>query len=335
MLMGAYHPRLLLVTTPSYTFNARFSPPGSTNTSTGFPDPTNRTTRVFRHHDHKFEFTIEEFRVWCEGVGREWGYEVDVSTIGRAVERDEWGRDEGLGGASQVVVFRRVEGDEWGRMREEKSASLKTSPNSHRLLETHHYPTHTRAGNRESSEDIEKAILAKFEEWDEDKLRLEEIWFGEEIGGMCGGWFEVLIEVVEDSAMFDLQKSKEQRRGDWSVVLVDAPTKTKTNTKKKTSESHWAPSQSQSPEDLFEELETPQDDQSDNDPGFDWGSGLYSSDSGVDLLWDVGKYDGAWGRESAWTCDSEDDVVDWGIGRWSTLSAAWDGDRLDETVRKN
>ncbi|KIK36538.1 hypothetical protein CY34DRAFT_49131, partial [Suillus luteus UH-Slu-Lm8-n1] len=220
MLMGAYHPRLLLLTTPSYTFNARFSPPGSTNTSTGFPDPTNRTTRVFRHHDHKFEFTTEEFRVWCEGVGREWGYEVDVSTIGRAVEKDEWGRDERLGGASQVAVFRRVEGGEWGRMREQKSASLKTISNEHQLLETHHYPTHPLAGNRASSSEIEKAILAKFEEWDEDKLRLEEIWFGEEIGGMCGGWFEVLMEVVEGSAMFELERMEGQRRGDWVVVLV-------------------------------------------------------------------------------------------------------------------
>ncbi|KAG1875862.1 hypothetical protein C8R48DRAFT_768716 [Suillus tomentosus] len=37
MVTGAYHSLLLLVTTPSYGFNARFSPPGLTNTTTGFP----------------------------------------------------------------------------------------------------------------------------------------------------------------------------------------------------------------------------------------------------------------------------------------------------------
>jgi hypothetical protein len=140
----------------------------------------------------------------------------------------------------------------------------------------------------------------------------------------------VLIEAIEKSAMFDLQRSMGQRRGDWSVVLVGG--RSNTTTKKKTSESRWVPEQS--PDDLFEEVL--QDGfPSDDDPGFDWGSGLYSSDSGVDLLWDVGKYDGAWGRESAWTCDSSDDVVDWGTGRWSTLSAAWDVGGLDEAGRKS
>ncbi|KAG2143541.1 uncharacterized protein EDB93DRAFT_1155646, partial [Suillus bovinus] len=43
------------VTIPSYSFNARFHPPGLTNTATGFPDFTKCTDRMFRYHDHKFE----------------------------------------------------------------------------------------------------------------------------------------------------------------------------------------------------------------------------------------------------------------------------------------
>ncbi|KAG1775289.1 hypothetical protein EV702DRAFT_1199602 [Suillus placidus] len=320
MIMGVYHPRLLLVTTPSYGFNARFSPPGLTNTATGFPDPTKRTDRVFRHHDHKFEWTIEEFREWCKGIAQEWGYDVDTTTIGRAQEKDEWGRDEELGGASQVAAFKRLEGEAWATTREEKSTQMKErsrSQKEHRLLETHHYDAHVRAGNRGSAEEITKAVLDKFEEWEEAQLRLEEIWFVEEIGAMCGGWFEVLIEAVEGSAKFDLQRRKGQRRGDWLVLLVGGgPGKKKTT-------SEWAPEQPTI--DLFEEV-LQEGYRSEDDPGFDWGSGLYASDSGVDLSWDISKDDNAWGRQSAWTYDSSDDVVEsW--GRWSTLSAAWDLDR--------
>lgn len=42
MLLGVYHPRRLLLTTPSYTFNARFTPPDIIERS-GYPDPTGRT----------------------------------------------------------------------------------------------------------------------------------------------------------------------------------------------------------------------------------------------------------------------------------------------------
>ncbi|KAG1737302.1 hypothetical protein EDB19DRAFT_1718487 [Suillus lakei] len=265
MIMGMYHPRLLLVTTPSYGFNAH---------------------RVFRHHDHKFEWTIEEFRQWCEGVAQEWGYDVDTTTIGRAQEKDEWGRDEELGGASQVAAFKRLEGETW-------ATTASKNEKEHRLLETHHY----------------NAACSVNCDW-------KEIWFVEEIGAMCGGWFEVLIEAIEGSAKFDLQRSKGQRRGDWPVLLVGGgPGKKKTT-------SDWAPKETT--DDLFEEVPQSEGYRSDDDPGFDWGSGLYSSDSGVDLSWDISKDDNAWGRETAWTCDSSDDVVDW--GRWSTLSAAWNLD---------
>ncbi|KAG2141141.1 uncharacterized protein EDB93DRAFT_1041398, partial [Suillus bovinus] len=70
MILGVYHPRLFLVTTPSHEFNTHFSPPG-------FPDPTKRRDRVFRLHD---QWTVEEFQEWCAGIAQEWGYDLD--TIG-------------------------------------------------------------------------------------------------------------------------------------------------------------------------------------------------------------------------------------------------------------
>ncbi|KAI0714296.1 hypothetical protein C8T65DRAFT_738763 [Cerioporus squamosus] len=115
VILGAYRPRLLLLTTPSYTFNARFTAPDApASARCGWRDPTGRTARVFRHHDHKFEWTVEEFGAWCAAVAEDWGYELaEVGGVGRAQETDEWGRDEALGWASQVAAFRRRDGEEW------------------------------------------------------------------------------------------------------------------------------------------------------------------------------------------------------------------------------
>ncbi|KAG0691851.1 hypothetical protein DFH29DRAFT_883593 [Suillus ampliporus] len=77
---------------------------------------------VFRHHDHKFEWTIKEFWEWCKGVAQEWEYNVDMTMIGHAQEKDERGQDEELGGASQVAAFKRLEGEPWAMTCEEKSS---------------------------------------------------------------------------------------------------------------------------------------------------------------------------------------------------------------------
>ncbi|OAX42172.1 hypothetical protein K503DRAFT_766992 [Rhizopogon vinicolor AM-OR11-026] len=305
MILGAYHPRLLLVTTPSYTFNARFSPPG-TMKANGFPDPTKRTDRVFRHHDHKFEWTVEEFREWCESVAREWGYDVDMATIGHAQEKDDWGRDKELGGASQVAVFRRLGGDALTMVREENSALVRDRlkhQTEHRLLAVHNHDAHVRAGKRVSAEEIVKAVVDKFGEWGEAELRLEEIWFVEDIGVMCGGWVEVLIEAIEGSPKFILQTSKDQRRGDWSVLLVGGRKKNSTS---------W--SSEHTSDDTHEEVrEGYRPHSHDEDVGFGW-------DSSIDLSWGVSKED-RWGKaDTIWTSHSSNNTVDWD----SHSTAAWD-----------
>lgn len=291
MILGAYHPRLLLVTTPSYTFNARFSAPGARKSS-GFPDPTKRTDRVFRHHDHKFEWTIEEFREWCEGVAREWGYDVDMATIGHAQEKDDWGRDEELGGASQVALFRRLDGEVRVTMREENSVWMRDRSKSqieHRLLAVHHHDAHFRAGQRISAEEIVEAVVNMFGEWGEAELRLEELWFVEDIGVMCGGWVEVLIEAIEGSAKLRLQRSTNQRRGDWPVLLVGCGKKKRKE--KKTS--RWSPEWAS--DDVCEEIQYRQrsHDKAVGSGGGDIGD-QFSSDSGVDLSWDVRKEETQW-----------------------------------------
>ncbi|SNX87835.1 uncharacterized protein MEPE_06546 [Melanopsichium pennsylvanicum] len=84
-IFGKYRPRIVLITTPNYCFNDNFGEDLSTRP--GFLDPTGRTNRVFRHEDHKFEFTPEEFKKWCETIADDFGYEVQIQGIGSGIYR--------------------------------------------------------------------------------------------------------------------------------------------------------------------------------------------------------------------------------------------------------
>ncbi|KAH7911687.1 hypothetical protein BJ138DRAFT_1006068 [Hygrophoropsis aurantiaca] len=223
VLLGVYHPRLLLISTPSYNFNARFSPPG-TERPDGYPDPTGRTNRIFRHHDHKFEWDTEEFGRWCKDVAREWGYSARVDTIGTAQERDEWGRDEELGGATQVAAFRRLDDPNSVTEREKKGKVVMKeraeNRKEHELLAMHQYPVHPSAGKPQPLAEIEKAIIAQFKEIGEVIVRQEEMWFLGDVKIRCGGCIEAMIEAIEESPKLRLQRDGWDKRGDWKIELV-------------------------------------------------------------------------------------------------------------------
>lgn len=84
-VFGKYRPRIVLVTTPNYCFNDNFGE--DLKTRPGFPDPTGRTDRVFRHEDHRFEFTPAEFKTWCETIADDFGYEVRIEGVGTGIYR--------------------------------------------------------------------------------------------------------------------------------------------------------------------------------------------------------------------------------------------------------
>ena len=227
MLLGVYHPKFLLVTTPSYTFNARFTAPDApASARRGYPDPTGRTNRIFRHHDHKFEWTREEFTTWCEETAKEWGYDAQQTSIGQAVEKDLWGRDEELQGATSVVVFRRL-GDMDNSEREQKGRtfiqSLRLDGTPHEALAIHKHLAHASAMKPTSLEDIAKKVKSKMEEYREEFMRVEELWFEQEIAMMCGGWIEMLVKAVEECPDLVLRNEVDgvkRGRSMWSVELI-------------------------------------------------------------------------------------------------------------------
>ena len=86
IVFGDARPATVVVTTPNRDYNARFErlPAGA-----------------FRHPDHRFEWTRDEFRQWCGRVAGAHGYTVGIEPIGDV--------DEALGGPSQMATFARVD----------------------------------------------------------------------------------------------------------------------------------------------------------------------------------------------------------------------------------
>lgn len=83
-LFGDARPRIAVVTTPNVEYNELFD---------GLP------AERLRHRDHRFEWTREQFSVWCTGVGARHGYSCTITGIGPIDER--------LGSPTQMAVFTR------------------------------------------------------------------------------------------------------------------------------------------------------------------------------------------------------------------------------------
>ncbi|RXW17293.1 hypothetical protein EST38_g8563 [Candolleomyces aberdarensis] len=244
ILLGVYHPKFLLVTTPSYTFNARFTAPDAPpSVRKGYSDPTKRTDRIFRHSDHKFEWTREEFEAWVSETAKEWGYEATWTSIGRSLDKDPYGRDEELGGASFVVEFRKADHDqplgdqaagaltdsECERRGRELVSKLDHTNNdgvekpSHKLAAHQHHPAHTSAQKPLPFPEIASIIKNKMDFYREFILRLSELWFEADVAIACGGWIEFLVRAVEESPELILRKEEngiKMGRDQWTVEIA-------------------------------------------------------------------------------------------------------------------
>ena len=220
VLLGNYAPRLLLFTTPTFDFNERFSAPGDQNW--GFPDPTRRTSRIFRHDDHKFEWTVDECVKWCEAAADEWGYDVVINGIGRSITKDPWGRDsDDTVHATQVVTFRRREGNDWTTNRSNKYsewASTREQAQTHELLTTHRYEAHAGAEKSAPREEIAAAVKTTIQDIASPDITIFEIWREDSVSTICGGWLEVLLDVLEQDDAFVVHKEG-KNADDWKVEL--------------------------------------------------------------------------------------------------------------------
>ncbi|GLI69182.1 hypothetical protein VaNZ11_013751, partial [Volvox africanus] len=128
-VLGGLRPRLVLVTTPNWEYNAvmrtceqRAAAPRNTKNSKGgpgapslgggqWPGAPDREGLPMRCGDHRFEWSREEFRSWAHGLATTWGYELTFEGVGRANDEraalQALGCDD-VGEATQMAVFRRV-----------------------------------------------------------------------------------------------------------------------------------------------------------------------------------------------------------------------------------
>ncbi|MFJ7069176.1 3' terminal RNA ribose 2'-O-methyltransferase Hen1 [Streptomyces sp. NPDC101115] len=87
-VFGSARPRTVLVTTPNVEYNVRWEslPAGHA-----------------RHHDHRFEWTREEFRTWAARVAEAYGYEAGFTPVGPD--------DPEVGPPTQMATFTRIDQD--------------------------------------------------------------------------------------------------------------------------------------------------------------------------------------------------------------------------------
>jgi 3' terminal RNA ribose 2'-O-methyltransferase Hen1 len=75
-------PNTIIITTPNVEYNVRFE---------------TLPAAQFRHKDHRFEWTREQFQTWAEGLAQRYGYAVAFSPIGN--------EDAEVGAPTQMGVF--------------------------------------------------------------------------------------------------------------------------------------------------------------------------------------------------------------------------------------
>lgn len=349
VLLGVYHPKYLLVTTPSYTFNARFtSPDAPASVRTGYKDPTERTDRIFRHNDHKFEWTREEFQAWCQQTAKEWGYEVNETTIGRALEADPWQRDSELQGATQVAAFYKADkmSDEERVERAKRMLrELDIENKTHVCLASYQHPASPSAKNPGTLEEIANMAKARMEEYRLSFMRMEELWFEPEIGAMCGGWIEMLVRAVEESPDLNLKRDVDgvrKGRSMWNVELIGGiPNPFRPWGSEEIDDDipeDWIPgetpytfSDALDESDMDESIgaegdvsAASEDDEESDSEQIDWGEGWTSSFVATE------KAAANWGDEDNWG----ETEGGWGfhISRSAMNSRGWDGDESEDTT---
>ncbi|KAL2930494.1 Small RNA 2'-O-methyltransferase, partial [Bienertia sinuspersici] len=96
--LGLFRPRVLIVSTPNYEYNVILQRSNLTSQEKDKNEKAKPPLCKFRNHDHKFEWTREQFNHWATCLALKYNYNVEFGGVG--------GKD-GVepGYASQIAVF--------------------------------------------------------------------------------------------------------------------------------------------------------------------------------------------------------------------------------------
>ncbi|OAY47297.1 small RNA 2'-O-methyltransferase isoform X1 [Manihot esculenta] len=98
--LNYFRPKILIVSTPNYEYNVILQRSSLTNPEEDPDEKTESQSCRFRNHDHKFEWTREQFNNWATELAKKHNYSVDFSGVGGSADVEP-------GFASQIAVFMR------------------------------------------------------------------------------------------------------------------------------------------------------------------------------------------------------------------------------------
>lgn len=83
-IFGYANPKTVVLSTPNSEYNILFE---------------KLHAEEFRHDDHRFEWSREEFKEWCQKISTIYGYSFEISPVGEEKEN--------VGAPSQIVIFKK------------------------------------------------------------------------------------------------------------------------------------------------------------------------------------------------------------------------------------
>ena len=101
VVLSSFCPRILIVSTPNYEYNVILQKSNITSQEDDPEEKIHSRSCKFRNHDHKFEWTREQFNHWASELAVRHNYSVEFSGVGGSAELEP-------GFASQIAVFRRA-----------------------------------------------------------------------------------------------------------------------------------------------------------------------------------------------------------------------------------
>eukprot|EP00698_Gefionella_okellyi_P001192 TRINITY_DN1111_c0_g1_i1.p1 TRINITY_DN1111_c0_g1~~TRINITY_DN1111_c0_g1_i1.p1 ORF type:complete len:415 (-),score=86.32 TRINITY_DN1111_c0_g1_i1:1945-3189(-) len=170
--LGVMRPRLLVVTTPNSEFNPFFPlAPG-----------------VFRHDDHKFEWTRAEFQQWGNTAAERHGYAVEYGGIG-----DSPPGCPDVGGCSQFAIF---------RLRSDTPpCDVASVAEPYDLVRTHVYPFVTPGERHETI--VREAVYwyNKVAARDKKPIELTELMAFSSLTNLCSSAAELAEELLQSEKL--------------------------------------------------------------------------------------------------------------------------------------
>ncbi|KAK3430588.1 hypothetical protein EUGRSUZ_K01946 [Eucalyptus grandis] len=101
LVLSSFRPSVLIVSTPNYEYNVILQKSDLPSQEEAQEGKGQSESCRFRNHDHKFEWTREQFSSWARNLASRHNYSVEFSGVGGSADCEP-------GFASQIALFKRL-----------------------------------------------------------------------------------------------------------------------------------------------------------------------------------------------------------------------------------